>query len=59
MRKLLSLLLSVIMTVSLLCGLTVTSVSAAETIEISNVADLMSMADSPNANFYLLNDIDA
>ena len=47
------------MTVSLLCGLTVTSVSAAETIEISNVADLMSMADSPNANFYLLNDIDA
>ena len=59
MKKLLTVLLSIIMTVSVLGGTTLTSVSAAETIEISNVADLMYIADSPDANFYLLNDIDA
>ena len=41
MKKLLTVLLSIIMTVSVLGGTTLTSVSAAETIEISNVADLM------------------
>ena len=59
MRKLLTVLLSIIMTVSVIGGTTLTSVSAAETIEISSVADLMAIADRPDANFYLLNDIDA
>lgn len=57
MRKLLTVLLSIIMTVSVIGGTTLTSVSAAETIEISSVADLMAIADRPDANFYLLNDI--
>ena len=50
MRKLLTVLLSIIMTVSVIGGTTLTSVS---------VADLMAIADRPDANFYLLNDIDA
>ena len=59
MKRIFIFLFALAVAVSTLGGAQFTDVSAAEVIEISNVADLMYIADSPDANFYLLNDIDA
>lgn len=59
MKRIFIFLFALTVAVSTLSGAQFTDVSAAEVIEISNYADLTCIAENPDADFYLLNDIDA
>ena len=58
MKRIFIFLFALAVAVSALSGSKFTDASAAEAIEISNVADLMCIADRPDADYRLACDID-